>query len=55
MYFDAGQFYWGKASAWCAGLRMHSSGHGYVVEGHRVVDIDTPEDWKRAELIARAL
>lgn len=55
MYFDAGQFYWGKASAWRAGLRMHSNGHGYVVEAHRVVDIDTTEDWKRAELIARAL
>ena len=52
MYFDAGQFYWGRTSAWCAGLRMHSNGHGYVVEGHRVVDIDTPDDWKRAELIA---
>jgi pseudaminic acid cytidylyltransferase len=55
MYFDAGQFYWGRTSAWCAGMRMHSNGHGYVVEGHRVVDIDTAEDWKRAELIARAL
>jgi pseudaminic acid cytidylyltransferase len=55
MYYDAGQFYWGRTAAWCAGLRMHSNGHGYVVEGHRVVDIDTPDDWRRAELIARAL
>lgn len=55
VYFDAGQFYWGRASAWRAGMRMHSNGHGYVVESHRVVDIDTPEDWRRAELIARAL
>ena len=54
-YFDAGQFYWGRTSAWTSGLRMHSNGHGYEIAGHRVVDIDTPEDWLRAELIARAL
>ena len=54
-YFDAGQFYWGRPEAWTSGLRMHSNGRGYVVPGHRIVDIDTPEDWARAELIARAL
>jgi pseudaminic acid cytidylyltransferase len=54
-YFDAGQFYWGKTASWTSGLRMHSNGHGYEVEGHRIVDIDTHEDWARAELIARAL
>jgi pseudaminic acid cytidylyltransferase len=54
-YYDAGQFYWGKTTAWTSGLRMHSNGHGYEVPPWRVVDIDTPEDWKRAELIARAL
>jgi CMP-N-acetylneuraminic acid synthetase len=30
---------------------MHSNGHGYEVPGWRVVDIDTADDWKRAELI----
>lgn len=54
-YFDAGQFYWGKTTAWTSGLRMHSNGHGYEMEAHRVVDIDTPADWQRAELMARAL
>ena len=54
-YFDAGQFYWGKTVAWISGLRMHSNGHGYEIAGHRAVDIDTPDDWLRAELIARAL
>ena len=38
-----------------SGLRMHSNGHGYEVPPWRVVDIDTPEDWQRAELMARAL
>ena len=54
-YYDAGQFYWGRTAAWTAGLRMHSHGHGYEVPGWRVVDIDTLDDWRRAELIARAL
>jgi pseudaminic acid cytidylyltransferase len=54
-YFDAGQFYWGRADAWLQGLRMHSNGHGWEIEGHRIVDIDTPADWMRAELYARAL
>ncbi len=54
-YYDAGQFYWGKTTAWTRGLRMHSNGHGWEMPGHRVVDIDTPDDWLRAELIARAL
>jgi pseudaminic acid cytidylyltransferase len=55
LFYDAGQFYWGRTEAWRSGLRMHSNGHGWEIEAHRVVDIDTPEDWKRAELIARAL
>jgi pseudaminic acid cytidylyltransferase len=54
-YHDAGQFYWGKTAAWTSGLRMHSNGHGWEMPGHRVVDIDTFDDWQRAELIARAL
>ena len=54
-YYDAGQFYWGQTASWTSGLRMHSNGHGYEMEAHRVVDIDTPADWQRAELIARAL
>lgn len=54
-YFDAGQFYWGKTAAWTDGMRMHSNGRGYEVESHRIVDIDTPEDWVRAELAARVL
>jgi pseudaminic acid cytidylyltransferase len=54
-YHDAGQFYWGRASAWLAGRRVHSGGIGHPMPAWRVVDIDTPEDWARAELIHRAL
>jgi pseudaminic acid cytidylyltransferase len=54
-YHDAGQFYWGRAAAWEKLVPMHSHGVGWEIDGNRVVDIDTPEDWRRAELLARVL
>lgn len=54
-FHDAGQFYWGKAEAWLAYKRMHSGGLGYPIPHWRVVDIDTEDDWARAELIYQAL
>lgn len=54
-YHDAGQFYWGKAESWLSGKRMHSDGAGMLIPSWRVVDIDTPDDWHRAELLYRAL
>jgi pseudaminic acid cytidylyltransferase len=48
-YHDAGQFYWGKPSAWLSNSRIHSSGIGLPIPNWRVVDIDTPDDWARAE------
>jgi len=53
-YHDAGQFYWGKADAWLHNPRIHSGGIGYVIPNWRVVDIDTPEDWLRAEVMHKA-
>jgi pseudaminic acid cytidylyltransferase len=54
-YYDAGQFYWGKSDAWLTNLRIHSSGLGYPIPNWRVVDIDTLDDWLRAELIYRSI
>jgi pseudaminic acid cytidylyltransferase len=54
-YFDAGQFYWGKASSWSAGLNVHLNGITLVIPEWRVVDIDTPADWERAELLYATL
>lgn len=49
-WHDAGQFYWGRAAAWLAGTPIFSSHAAPVVlPRHRVQDIDTPEDWDRAE------
>ncbi|MGP9820454.1 pseudaminic acid cytidylyltransferase [Salinarimonas sp. NSM] len=48
-YHDAGQFYWGMREAWLAGASIHEHGRTLVLPRSRVVDIDTPEDWERAE------
>lgn len=55
-WHDAGQFYWGRAQAWRAGLAIFGE-HSIplIVPRHRVEDIDTPEDWLRAELLFEAL
>jgi len=54
-YFDAGQFYWGRKSAWLDGLNIHLNGTTLVIPEWRVVDIDTPADWERAELLYASL
>lgn len=54
-YHDTGQFYWGKSRAWSSLKKMHSEGAGLVIPHWQVVDIDTPDDWRRAELIYRAM
>lgn len=54
-FFDVGQFYWGKSEAWLQGLNIHLNGNAIVIPEWRVVDIDTPDDWERAELVYSAL
>ena len=54
-FHDAGQFYWGRAETWRAGLNIHANGRAIVLPEWRVVDIDTPADWERAEALYRAL
>ena len=54
-YHDAGQFYWGRSSAWKAMRKMHSGGFGLVIPHWRSVDIDSEDDWKRAELLYKIL
>lgn len=54
-FHDAGQFYWGRTEAWLAGRSIHGHGATIVLPEWRVVDIDTPEDWDRAEALFRAL
>lgn len=50
---DAGQFYWGRPAAWLEGKRIfdrHST--PVIIPRWRVQDIDTPDDWERAEILA---
>jgi N-acylneuraminate cytidylyltransferase len=55
-YHDAGQFYWGKAEAWCLSKSIFGPNSiPVVIPRSRVQDIDTPEDWELAELMFRAL
>lgn len=54
-YFDAGQFYWGTRAAWLEQLNIHGNARTIVLPHWRVVDIDTPADWVRAEAMYPAL
>ena len=55
-YHDAGQFYWGTRDAWLGDEPTFGpSSRLFVLPRWRVQDIDTPEDWHRAELMMRAV
>lgn len=56
VYHDAGQFYWGTAQAWEQGQAIFSGDSVPIrLPRYRVQDIDTDEDWTRAELMFNAL
>jgi N-acylneuraminate cytidylyltransferase len=53
---DAAQFYWGRPQAWLSNLRVFGEQSTIVrIPRWRVQDIDTVEDWERAESIATYL
>lgn len=55
-YHDAGQFFWGRPDAILQGLSIFTERSiPIVIPSCRVQDIDTPEDWERAELLHQAL
>jgi len=55
-YHDAGQFYWGKVESYRQQKPLFSkSATPYILPRHLVQDIDTLEDWKRAELMYQVL
>jgi pseudaminic acid cytidylyltransferase len=55
-YHDAGQFYWGKAQAFKDELPIFSEAASpYILPRYLVQDIDTTEDWIRAEAMHRVL
>jgi len=55
-WHDAGQFYWGRAQAWLQNKMIFSpQSRPIKLPRHRVQDIDTPEDWIRAEWLFKAI
>lgn len=53
---DAGQFYWGRPGAWQERETLFSERAApLLLPRYRVQDIDTPEDWRRAELLWQLL
>ncbi|MFJ3484455.1 pseudaminic acid cytidylyltransferase [Pseudomonas sp. NPDC090202] len=53
---DAGQFYWGRREAWLRGDVIFSDvSLPVILPRHLVQDIDTEEDWLRAEYLYAAL
>jgi N-acylneuraminate cytidylyltransferase len=54
VFHDAGQFYWGQVSAFTQQRPIFSArSRAHLIPRHLVQDIDTTEDWVRAELIFR--
>ena len=53
---DAAQFYWGRKNAWLEGNKFFD-GKTFAIKipSWRVQDIDTPDDWTRAEIINKAI
>lgn len=55
-WHDAGQFYWGTSKAWLEKKPIFCEDSVPVkLPRHRVQDIDTPEDWARAEWLFKAM
>jgi pseudaminic acid cytidylyltransferase len=56
-WHDAGQFYWGRANAWLTGIGkplFSQAATPVHLPRHMVQDIDTAEDWSRAEWLFKA-
>lgn len=53
VFHDAGQFYWGRPEAWLEEKPMFGKQSiPLIIPRWRVQDIDTLDDWKRAEMLA---
>ena len=52
-YYDCGQFYWASLNTWKTISKIHSNALGTEVPNWLAVDIDTVDDWNRAEIIKR--
>ena len=54
-YFDAGQMYIATVNQWIDNPVFTNNALPYILDSWRVQDIDTPEDWVRAEVLFTTL
>ena len=54
-FHDAGQFYWAQPQVWLRSKNLFEDGKPLILPRWRVQDIDTEEDWKRAELLHQVI
>lgn len=54
-FHDAGQFYWASEDCWLSVINMFEGMRPLILPRWRVQDIDTEEDWIRAELMHQLL
>lgn len=55
-FHDAGLFYWGRPDPWLEERPIYGpASTTLLLPRHRVQDIDTPEDWRRAEFMFEAI
>ena len=54
-FHDAGQFYWARPEAWTSSCNLFEGGCPLILPRWRVQDIDTEEDWTRAEFLHQLL
>jgi len=55
LWHDAGQFVWGRTTAWRDGLPILDNAMGYELSAWRAIDLDTEDDWMRAEIVFRVM
>ena len=55
-FYDAGQFYWGTDKSWMLNKSIYTKNSNFIlIPKWRYCDIDTLEDWKRAENLVKIL
>lgn len=53
VFYDAGQFYWGKPESWIQGKKIFDKNSKPIfIPRWRVQDIDTQDDWDMAQIMA---
>ena len=52
-FHDAGQFVWGDKRLWNSSNSILENAAAIAIPNSRIQDIDTPEDWKIAEIMHR--